>query len=195
MQIVASNKEYEAKLMTVHRPLIPLAGFQCFALRRSVTWTLLPSGQSSKTSSGEFSDGISLEISRTRQILFARYIVCTGFFPCVSVLPHCAVLTVAALIKEAESCRWGCYEEVSKTGAFQTSKAEARRMSSIHFQLTVIQAEEFHWYNLNTSVNLLESSAKLKPLHPTQTAACYSLGLLLIHWFQQTLFLDLMHLL
>lgn len=167
-----------------------LAGFQCFfALRRSVTWTHLPSGQSSKTSSGEFSDWISSEISWDNLFwlvtLSAQVFFSISFFPCVSVLPHCAVLTVAALIKEAESCRWGCYEEVSKTAAFQTSKAKARRMSSIHFQLTVIQAEEFHWYNLNTSVDLLESSAKLKLLHPTQTDALASLGLLLTHCVQQ----------
>lgn len=60
---------------------------------------------------------------------------------------HClhAALTVAPLIKEAESCRWGVTatrEEVSEKKLFRHQKVKVRRMSSFHVRLTVIQAED-----------------------------------------------------
>lgn len=61
----------------------------------------------------ELSDRISPEI-----LCF----VCVQTFPCVGALPHCAVLTVAALIKEAESCLWGGF---SKRKRFRLQKVKS----------------------------------------------------------------------
>lgn len=136
--------KWNLKLVIVRHPHPPYS-FSCFDIR----WcTTIPSAKATKRAPLSFQVESVQRFHETNSLC----------------REHClhAALTVAPLIKEAESCRWGCYGD-SRGGfweeAFQTSKGKSAADVLLSRSVDCDPSRgRFIDDNLASSLDLLESS-------------------------------------